>query len=454
MSATGPEPTSYVDPRPFSIWRPKWFLITRYLAVVGVIAAIATARYFFILEGPDYHSLSVLAAVLLASNIGYHIYYLTAHVSKADVAGVSFRRLAVFTKVQINSDLVLLTFMLHYAGGATNPVILYYFFHTILSSILLKKHWAYFEATVAAGLFNSMVFLEGFEIIRHNDLFHTGVHTNPTFMLGMVLAMTSALYIAVYMASSIMDLLRSHQRELEHSLVEIKRLEHEKSTFLSVVSHDLKGPIAAIESLATSVLAVHGDGMMPKVREVLERIPTRTRDLTRFIRDLLEFSHITSLDDTVETLKPLNLLPMVSATVEIYMSQAEEKHITVTVTADPDLPDINGSHDLLDRMVGNLISNAVRYTPDNGSVTITLERSADDLVFTVADTGIGIPEADIPSIFNEFYRASNAKKFTTSGTGLGMAITKAVVDRHGGTITVKSVVGEGTTFTVRISGIS
>jgi len=219
-----------------------------------------------------------------------------------------------------------------------------------------------------------MVLLEGFGVIGHVVLFDPARHATSIFMVLMVFAMTSALYIAVYMACSITDQLRSHQRELERSLVEIRRLEQEKSTFLSVVSHDLKGPIAAIESLATSSLAVYGDSMLPKVREVLERIPNRTRDLTRFIRDLLDFSHITSFDDIVETFKPLNLLPVVSATVEMYMSQAEEKHIAMTVTADSDLPDINGNRDLLERMVGNLVSNAVRYTPDDGSVTVTLAR--------------------------------------------------------------------------------
>ena len=134
----------------------------------------------------------------------------------------------------------------------------------------------------------------------------------------------------------------------------------------------------------------------------------------------------------------------------MYMQQAIEKDIHVAVQSAPDLPTVMGDKEQLERMVGNLISNAVRYTPDGGSVTVKLAHEEDDLVLTVADTGIGIPEAALPRIFTEFFRADNARKFTNSGSGLGMSITKAIVEQHGGTITVSSQEGEGTAFTVRL----
>jgi signal transduction histidine kinase len=109
-----------------------------------------------------------------------------------------------------------------------------------------------------------------------------------------------------------------------------------------------------------------------------------------------------------------------------------------------------GSGEHLERMVANLISNAIRYTPENGSVKVKLSVEDSSIVLTVADSGIGIPESDLPRIFNEFYRAGNARRMTTSGTGLGLAITRFIVEKHGGDIQVNSVEGEGTIFTVKL----
>lgn len=432
------------------LWRPKWFLITRFVAVAGAGAALFVSHTIYSLATIDYRALAILILTLLATNIFYVIYYLSGRLAAHVDAHIIERRYAIFTMIQINSDLVILTGMLHFSGGATNPFILYYFFHTILSSILLSKKAAYFEATVAVVLFSSMTALEGFGVINHYDLFCPGYHSTPMFITGMIFAVSSALYIAAYMASSIMVRLRMHQVELEHAVEEQRRLEEEKSRFLDVVAHDLKSPLAAIETMITSTLAVHRDTMSPEVRNILERIPARTSDLIRLIQDLLEFSRIRKLDDMKTTFKPLNFLPIVTGTIEMYMSQALDKKIEMSIQADPNIPPIIGSREHLERMVANLVSNAIRYTRDKGSVTVKVSVVKGFIELTVADTGIGIPERAIPYIFTEFFRADNAKKMTSSGTGLGMSITKAIAEQHGGTISVKSDEGEGTIFTVRL----
>jgi signal transduction histidine kinase len=340
--------------------------------------------------------------------------------------------------------------MLHFSGGATNPFIFYYFFHTLLASILLSKTAAYIESAASAALFSTMSILEGNGIIPHYTLFGPVSHTDPVFISGICFAMTSALIIAVYMANSIMDRLRQHQTELERALEETARLEAEKSRFLDVVAHDLKSPLASIETMASSNLAVFGDELPPQVKQTLERIPVRTKQLLQLIQELLDFSRITQLTDVQLEFKQLHFLPIVTATVEMYMTDALEKNITVTLNADPDLPPVMGNKNHLERMVGNLISNAIRYTPTNGSVKVKVTSQNGSLVLTVADTGIGIPEESISSIFTNFYRAKNARKMDSSGTGLGLSITKAIAEKHRGTISFTSTEGEGTVFTVTL----
>jgi signal transduction histidine kinase len=136
------------------------------------------------------------------------------------------------------------------------------------------------------------------------------------------------------------------------------------------------------------------------------------------------------------------------------MDQALDKQIGMTVNSSPDIPRIMGNVEYLVRLVGNLLSNALRYTPEHGSVTVKLESSNGDVVLTVADSGIGIPEKELPRIFDEFFRASNAGKTTDTGTGLGLAVAKFIAEKHGGEIRVNSVEGEGTIFTVRMPAIT
>ena len=201
-----------------SIWRPRWFLITRIFAVLGVAATLIITRNVFSITTIHYRALWILDVILLVTNIFYWFYYKSRRLYELGDDAVIVQCLSHFMMMQITNDLIILTLMLHFAGGATNPFILYYFFYTILSSILLTKRAVYIETSFAAILFNSMVLLEGYNIIPHYYLFLPHYHTIPTFIFGMMFALTSALYISAYMATSIMDRFRIHQHELEKFL--------------------------------------------------------------------------------------------------------------------------------------------------------------------------------------------------------------------------------------------
>ena len=432
------------------IFRPRWFLITRFIAVAGVAVTLVVSRFGFQIETIHYPALWMLTGVLFLCNILYLLYYHFFCNLNARNARNLKHHLGLFTMLQINGDLAILTLMLHFSGGATNPFIFYYFFHTILASILLSKKAAYTQACVAAVMFSTMTILEGTGIIRHYILIDAEYYAMYTFIAGMCFALTSALFIAVYMATSIMERLRLQQAELVRALSETERLEIEKSHFLDVVAHDLKSPLASIETLVTSTLSVYGDELPPKVTEVLKRIPHRTEKLLSFIQELLDFSKIRNIDKVQVPFKPLNFLPIVTSTVEMHISEAIEKHITITLNSDPDIPTIMGNKTHLEHMVSNLISNAVRYTPENGSVTVKITADHSNVILTVADTGIGIPDDELSCIFDDFYRARNARSANASGTGLGLSISKSIVEKHGGTMSVASTLGEGTVFTVRL----
>lgn len=330
----------------------------------------------------------------------------------------------------------------------TFSCLLTYYFYSHLKMETIFSHFFYIPIFIGAYWWKRKgiiipIFLGLFLIICH-ELTIDDVVTKHHYFRALMFVVFSAM--AIFLSERI----SKRESELENALNELRRVESEKSRFLNIVVHDLKSPVVAIESLVNSILSVHGDEFDPKIKKLLERIPVRTEDLVRFIRKLLEFSHIRKQKQIEIPRKVLDILAIVNSTVEIYLSMINEKNITLNVQSDKNILPILGSKEHIDSMVGNLVSNAIRYTLDNGSVTISVGTENNDVILTVADTGIGIPEESLPQIFTDFYRASNAMKTSAMGTGIGMSIIKSIVEDHGGTISVKSREGEGATFTVRL----
>jgi two-component system phosphate regulon sensor histidine kinase PhoR len=146
----------------------------------------------------------------------------------------------------------------------------------------------------------------------------------------------------------------------------------------------------------------------------------------------------------------VNLGEILAKVTELMQPRAEEKAIAyrIEIAEEPLL--LTGFEDGLERVVMNLVSNAVKYTPEGGQVTVRAWTEEDQLRLEVSDTGIGIPAEALPRIFTEFYRAKNARAMEVEGTGLGLVIAKDVVEQHGGEITVRSEVGQGSTFCVSL----
>ena len=147
----------------------------------------------------------------------------------------------------------------------------------------------------------------------------------------------------------------------------------------------------------------------------------------------------------------VDLEGLAAYTERTFRAEAEKKSLHFEITTDPDLPKLDSGADLMEQIMENLVSNAIKYTPDAGAVSVSFRRSdAETIQIVVRDTGIGIPEAEQDKLFQEFFRASNAKRFTTTGTGLGLALVKQTVERHNGKMEVVSTEGQGTEVTIHL----
>ncbi len=448
------EPADASAQADYAIGRPDWFIAMRFYAVAGVVAALLASKFMFHVSRINYPWLWGLVFVLFGVNVVYAVFHRYGILNISPGLPGGARRLSAFFGIQYAVDMIILTFILHFSGGVANPFFLYYFFHIVLASILLSKKASYVAAGFAVLLFSSVVLLESTGIVRHYRLFSFTTQTDHLYTTGILIAFASAVFITVFLTAAVTAHLRAYRQQASDAIADKAKTEMEKSHFLDVVAHDLKSPLAAIETSILSLLDAYGHEYNEDTRETLERIPRRTRDLIRFVQNLLDFSKIRNAGELKTRFKPLHFLPIVTSTVEMYMDQALDKNITMTVQAEPVLPRIMGSGEHLERLVGNLISNAIRYTPSGGSVNVKLGASDGDLVLTVADSGIGIPETELPRVFDEFFRASNARKATDSGTGLGLPIARYIAEKHDGSMTANSVEGEGTIFTVRIPVIN
>lgn len=248
-------------------------------------------------------------------------------------------------------------------------------------------------------------------------------------------------------------LLNAQLYAIQEQVVErLRDLDTQKSTFVSTVSHELRTPLASI----TGYLELLTDGDagdltsdQQQVVAVVERNARRLRDL---IEDLLTLSRIES-GRVDASRRPLDAAELVGGLVAELHPRFAEAGIQLRTEISPAAGEVLGDEAQLERVVLNLLTNAQKFTPRGGSVTVSLRRDDGELEFVVADTGVGIPSAELDKVFTRFYRASTATHGAIPGTGLGLAITKSILGEHGGRIEVSSEEGEGATFRVRLPAV-
>jgi signal transduction histidine kinase len=227
----------------------------------------------------------------------------------------------------------------------------------------------------------------------------------------------------------------------------LKELDKMKSEFIAMVTHELRAPIAAVEQQLTVILNKMAGEVTEKQEQLLSRAKQRTRGLLDLIKDLLDLSKIEA-GKMVQYKEPLLLQEVIQRVVDLMRAEAENKKIDLQFSAPSKISLINADRNSMEGIFTNLISNAIKYTPEGGKVWVTFGEEGGFVKATVSDTGIGIKKEDLPRIFDKFYRVKNTETRQIVGTGLGLSIVKSIVDAHLGSITVESEEGGGTAFTV------
>jgi len=233
-----------------------------------------------------------------------------------------------------------------------------------------------------------------------------------------------------------------------HDITALRKLERIRRDFVANVSHEFRTPLTAIQGFAETLLA--GAVNDPQNRDrFLGIILEHARRLARLTEDLLKLSQMDAERLELE-LRPVSVAQLVESCYETARHRAAEKELNLSLDLPERLPDVSGDARRLQEVLQNLLDNAIQYTLPGGKIVLSAEARNEEVIFTVADTGIGIPQADQPRIFERFYRVDVARSREAGGTGLGLAIAKHLIEGHGGRIWVESEVGVGSKFHVSV----
>jgi signal transduction histidine kinase len=360
--------------------------------------------------------------------------------------------------LQIVLDWVALAVLCHLTMGVDSPFLPFFLFHVILAAMLTNRRSCLRHGLLAIGIIAVMAVLEYTGRLRPVPI--PGIPASPRsesllFLLMFLGSFSVLILLTVYLSTTVIQHLRRGEEklvQLQESLgrtyEDLREADQAKTRFIRIVSHEIRSPLAATRSMIRVVLDGYAGEVAAKTRELLQRCDERMAGLLALINELLDLIR-GGQPIAEEEKQDIPLQSAVQKVVRDLSVLAARKELRLDVRLEGREVVFRGDSQDLEGIVHNLVSNAIAYTPDYGAVTVLGQPEKDGAYrLAVRDTGIGIPADELPRIFEEFYRASNARKSKKEGTGLGLSIVKVTVEKYGGRISVESQPGRGTTFTV------
>ncbi len=435
--------------------RVRWLIGLRWAAAVGVVTVVAAAQLLtpvrFDMRWP-----LLIAAVIAAYNGALYLLARRQVWDKGPEQAVVASRYMIH--LQIVADLVSLAVLVQCTGGLINPFLVFMVFHMAIAGIMLPRLDALVQAAVASALVGGLAILGvTFPSLREPligyplEVLVDGVPiaAHPLYAGAVWLVLTITFFLTIYLTGGTSQQLDYAYRDLAMAYEELHRREAAKSQFLRVVAHEMRSPLAAVTSLVDLLDSEEPADTVSQ--QVHRRIRSRCEVMMDMVDDLLRLAHVRAGGDLAGTPQLLDLAEVARATVSEFSEEAAAKGVRL----ETDLEGAAGvtllavRRDLRD-LLANLIGNAVKYTPTNGYVRVTACQLDGRVVLTVADNGIGIPQSEQENLFQEFYRASNARRVTAHSSGLGLSIVRSIAEKLRGEIRLQSQEGRGTTFEVSL----
>ena len=235
-----------------------------------------------------------------------------------------------------------------------------------------------------------------------------------------------------------------------HDITAAKKMEQLKSDFVSTVSHEIRSPINSLLMQLKIILDGLAGEITEKQREILERASGKIMNLNNLVTELLDLSRIESGLLIAHEKEQIDVDELLKDQLSFHLPYAEEKKQSLQAEIQEHLPSIFANRQNMEEVFSNLITNAIKYSPEEGNILVKASATNNAITFSVSDTGFGIPEEDLDKVFTRFYRVKDENTRKIHGTGLGLSIVKGIIDSHQGSISVQSKVNKGTTFNITL----
>jgi signal transduction histidine kinase len=313
------------------------------------------------------------------------------------------------------------------SGGASSDFFVVYFVVLFLSAFTERL-----EFVVGAA-----VLISATHLYTMSRFVHVGELLNPGYMLRIPFLFTVALFFGNLVGNA-----RTRERQAEEARARTLRME-----FLSTISHDIKNPLGVIQSMATLLLDGDTGALNAQQSDLIHRIRASVRHVISLSLNIIDAARIEAghlaLHHTAA-----NVVEVVEDALLLARSASELKGVALRCSMDEDLPPLSVDIVQIERVISNLLDNAIKYTPSGGSVTLSVSQGRDGVRLAVSDDGPGIAAEELSTVFERYHRQPMSGDI--AGSGLGLFIVKAIVEAHGGSVEIRSVVGEGTTVTVHL----
>jgi signal transduction histidine kinase len=416
--------------------RNLWFIKLRYGAVLMLLLFIFFPKYFLGIQlAQDQQT------ALLFITISILIYNVTLHFIrqflKHDANSFNPLHLSI---LQMVFDLIALMLVVYYTGSVESPILLFFVIHMIVGSLILPGFVIYAFALIIVLAFWGITVGEYYSIVPHhhiNGFLPFQLHQQFNYVLSVNVSFAFLVFMIVLIANRMANQLYIREQQLIESIDKINSAEKEKQKYISGIVHEIKTPLAAVHSYLDLVLQKFLGPLDEVVEEKLTRARRRSEEAIELINGVLKISKL-RLDDSFKK-EQIDISTILARAIKSAKVNADAKGVKLVINNKrKEKHNIEGDPLLIQIALSNVVGNAIKYNNMDGIVEINIEENNDKLIVQVCDDGIGIPPKEVDKIYTDFFRGSNIKQAGIEGSGLGLSVVKQIVERHNGTIEVKS----------------
>lgn len=412
----------------------RWFVKVRYFASASLFASVLALKFIFNIKPSAEQIIS--GAAVSAIILLYNLYF--DKIIKKDPKG-DLHKPITLSSLQMFLDLAFLSVIIYFYGGIESPLFLLYLVHLIIASLIFPPSAVYGIILVLSIVLAGLSYMEFHNIIPHQKLeglYSKDLYNDQQYVLTFLGVFVFLMIATVYAAQKISKELYARERKLKKAYEDLIEAEKSKQKYILAVVHELKSPIAAAKSYLDLFLQKIIKLNSSEAEDKLKRTNVRLDDSISIINNILNAAKL-SLSNEI-AFKTIDINDALNKAIYMYSPIIENKNIKLTFNNKSVQSLILGDEKLLALVFSNILGNAVKYSHENGNIQIDVFDDLDIVRVEISDDGIGIPEKDLPNLFKELYRASNAKKYAVEGAGFGLSTVKRIIDKHRGSIEIIS----------------